>query len=45
MALAGHEFLVAFKRPAGIADADGLWGGLVLMTLTMVLAVRRLRLR
>jgi hypothetical protein len=45
MALGGHEFLVTFRGSARIAEAAGLWGGLVLGILIIVVAVWRLRRR
>jgi len=38
----GHEFLVTFRGPVGIAEAAGVWGGLVLVILIIVLPVWRL---
>jgi hypothetical protein len=44
MALGGHEFLVTFRGSA-VAEAAGLWGGLVLGILIIFVAVWRLRRR
>jgi hypothetical protein len=40
--LAPQDFLVTFRGPVAIAEAIGLWGGLAVVLVIIVLAVSRL---